>query len=236
MRCTIGHCQATLQYKGGENLEDYGCSNRQDGRAAYQYSGNVKVRDGWWFAAGYAMPFEYVDVRNRRADRHYTWYALVGSPESGQTELQGLGVGVQETLFSIPYVALPANSEFNREFDLLRDRMMNAWFDAHPVRTEVMRMTQESVNRAFGDLNEWGLRLGPMALDAGAEVALPPGRSRFALRPFANPLQKETRGKLRKLDADEIQQVEALIEKLHLQRVEREEDQRRREAHADKWL
>src|SRR5271169_2735853 len=134
MRCTIGSCQSPLQYKGGENLEDYGCPNRSCRRFEIHYYGNVKVRQNWYYAAGYSMPFEYVDVHHRRPDHHYHWYALVGTPD-GQTELQGLRladrVGVpswnerlqdysattyqecrQEPLFTIPYVALPTNADF----------------------------------------------------------------------------------------------------------------------------
>jgi hypothetical protein len=129
MLCTA--CGSPLAYKGGENREDWGCWNF-DGcgsRLERSYYGNVKVRDGWWFSAGYALPFRWNDE----------WYCAVG-PSDDKTVFQKLHSPTiaftildvpyymddawQEFLLSIPYYALPVNDDFNAQFDILKAKFI----------------------------------------------------------------------------------------------------------------
>ncbi len=287
MRCTADPCDAPLEPMGGENQEDYGCSAHFNpnpnlnprhfastcpASREIHYHTAVKVRQDWYYLAGYCLPFRWIGAPASPQAHHYGWYALVGNPVSNRTVLQGLRLVersygdnhwneatqdysartvsecVQETLHEMPYVALPANGDFKPQFHLLRDRMMEG-FGARPVnplytiRVERSVATETEPTMLELMARGMGIPLSPPLIIGNTGRGLPPTSYELTpiitaqqTNPFANPLQKETRGKLRKLDADEIQQVEALIEKLHLQRVEREEDQRRREAHADKWL
>lgn len=146
MECTADPCHSPLVYKGGENREDFGCRNPNCRRFEIHYSPNVKVRSNHYFLMGYNLPYTWIDRRTT-----YGWFALVGSPESGKTELQGLklversygghnwneatqdysaatvSACVQEVLHTVDYVALPANQDFKRKFYELRDRLMNEW-------------------------------------------------------------------------------------------------------------
>lgn len=141
-----------MLYKGGENKEDHGCRNMScPARVEAVYYGNVKVRDNWYFAAGYTLPFKFGG----------SWYCVVGpirlwfsgarlkTDFTEQTQLQEIhtfrkqmciswnnGNPIfgdrlqcsQKDVWSIPYMALPVNSDFNREFDVLIgkfDRYLN---------------------------------------------------------------------------------------------------------------
>jgi hypothetical protein len=153
MYCTADPCNSPLVYKGRENKEDYGCRNPYCRSRSIQYHPNVKVRDGWYYAAGYNLPFHYSDPKRQQPDYHYEWYALVG-PSNNETLLQGLKLVErnsgrvyadrlsdppfnplwnerweceQETLHSVPYYALPANGDFKSQFYIIRDRMMKEW-------------------------------------------------------------------------------------------------------------
>jgi hypothetical protein len=110
--------------------------------------------------ASYHLPFEYIEAHWRRPDYTYKWFALIG--DGHQTHLQGLklversfgtvkGVWnketqdysaatwkecVQETLHSVPYYALPANDDFIGQFNIIRGRMMEEWYDQKPKEKE----------------------------------------------------------------------------------------------------
>lgn len=151
MKCPA--CFTPLYYKGGENKEDFGCHNiKCKSRDIYYYT-NVKVRPNWYFLAGYNLPFEYIDTHWRRPDYTYHLYSIVG-PVGNKTQLQGLRLvdrcGIpswnkdlqdysvptykeckQEILHEIDYYALPANSDFTEQFNALKHRMINEWFDKY---------------------------------------------------------------------------------------------------------
>jgi hypothetical protein len=131
MICTV--CKNPLQYKGGENKEDFGCRNREGcpSRSEAHYYPNVKVRDGWYFAASYNLPFLWQGK----------WFCLVGPVQDyfdlkkqfkDRTLLQEITItnflypsSNQKTLVSIPYMALPTNGDFYREFLVLVEKAMS---------------------------------------------------------------------------------------------------------------
>jgi hypothetical protein len=128
-----------MLYKGGENKEDHGCRNMNcPARIEAVYYGNVKVRNGWWFSPGYALPFKHNnswycveaddwDMKNGTYLKSITTYKRSSMIIS--TAVYGLkNDSKQETVWSIPYFALPVNEDFNREFDVLVskfDRYLN---------------------------------------------------------------------------------------------------------------
>lgn len=146
MRCTADPCHSvlrhfeSLQTDDGDVNQEYGCSRRDacHGAREINCATEVIVRDGWYFLAKYQLPFSWIDTQHQRPDFFFTWYALVGSPELDRTELWGLvGRANDEceghTLYSIPYVALPANDDLEAQFRILRDRMMHEWLGALPT-------------------------------------------------------------------------------------------------------
>lgn len=152
MRCTAEPCPGLLQYRGGENTEDFGCSVPCWASREISYHTHVAVRSGWYYIANrYHLPFRWIDVRGQRPEYNYSWYSLVGDESNGVTKLQGLKLEarrprpldhtllsnehrecVQETLHSVPYTALPANDHFLDQFHILRDRIMNEWLAGQP--------------------------------------------------------------------------------------------------------
>lgn len=82
----------------------------------FDYYTAVKVRTGWYFLAEYHLPFMW----------HNEWFALVGNPND-RTVLQKLEPYRQRELYSIDYVALPANDDFKARFNELRDRVIGEW-------------------------------------------------------------------------------------------------------------
>ena len=168
MQCTADPCYGKLQHMGGENQEDFGCSNWFRGAAtclASKYIGfhtHVRVRKDWYYLAQYNLPFRWINSSN------YRWYALRGDPGSNETRLEGLRLRVetylgdvrywydpaidgqtnqhltlsskeceQEHLFTVPYVALPANGDFKEQFAILRDRVMHEWLGSRGMPTAV---------------------------------------------------------------------------------------------------
>lgn len=142
MKCTA--CDSPIRYKGGENKKDHGCNSMTcPARVEAVYFGNVSVREGWWFAESYHLPFKC----------GAQWFAVVGPNSfyipSNTTTLQKINTlyryGIldwnrgnpiygdrlecsQEAVWSIPYMALPVNEDFNREFTKLVnkfDRYLN---------------------------------------------------------------------------------------------------------------
>jgi hypothetical protein len=140
MKCPS--CWSPLVYKGGENKEDHGCWNMNcPARVEAAYYSNVKVRNGWWFSAGYTLPFKH----------NNSWYCVVGPCHiKCSTELKQIHTFMQygclswnrgnpiygnrlectqETVWTIPYMALPVcEPDFNRELDMLIskfDRYLN---------------------------------------------------------------------------------------------------------------
>jgi len=139
MQCTA--CGSTLCYKGGENKEDFGCPNGEcPPKKLYYYTGNVKVRHDWYFSPAYHLPVQGTDGQ---------WYAIVGprltngnavllfdAIPTEQSVLQRIGLrevqtifgpswqeGYQEDIITCPYMALPVNEDFNREFKVLAQRL-----------------------------------------------------------------------------------------------------------------
>lgn len=78
MQCTADPCYGKLQHMGGENQEDFGCSNWFDRNSrahdclASKYIGfhtHVRVRKDWYYLAQYNLPFRWINSSN------YRWYA-----------------------------------------------------------------------------------------------------------------------------------------------------------------
>lgn len=126
MKCPT--CKSPFEYKGGENKKDHGCNNMSCPvrREAY-YCGNVSVRPNWWFAESYHIPFKYNNI----------WFCVIrplfidNNISNSSTCLYKINLfdspwaarGPKlENIWSIPYMALPVNEDFNKEFDKLINR------------------------------------------------------------------------------------------------------------------
>ena len=155
MRCTA--CGSPLLHKGGENTKDHGCKNMScPARVEVDYYGNVSVRPEWWFAENYALPFKHngcwfcvVGPTYPITRVIYPTFEIRGastSPIPHLTSLQEITMvkrqwgffsgnviheyyeSQQDTVYTIPYMALPVNHEFDIEFDVLVskfDRYLN---------------------------------------------------------------------------------------------------------------
>ena len=139
MKCTA--CGSLMISTGGENKEDFGCSNCPDCPcwSEIHYHSHLGVRDNWWFCTQYHLPFKY----------NNQWYCVVGPKYSYETKsiyhtkwngakefsifkklvfpfskMGPLNVILNKDidLFSIPYMALPANDDFEREFNILKEK------------------------------------------------------------------------------------------------------------------
>lgn len=196
MQCTADPCYGQLQHMGGENQEDFGCSNwfdrnfRSHDCLASKYIGfhtHVRVRKDWYYLAQYNLPFRWINSSN------YRWYALRGDPGSNETRLEGLKLRVethlgdvrhwyepdmdgrtnqhlalrdkeceQEHLFTVPYVALPANGDFKEQFAILRDRVMREWLRSRGMPTAVNPLYEIQVDASFPAREEAGIRIAPL--------------------------------------------------------------------------
>jgi len=144
MKCTV--CGAPMKYKGGENKEDFGCSDRKHCPCSeIGYYPHMGVRENWWFATQYHLPFKFDDKwYAATGPRHETIYSngcwintrgIIGYGERtifqtispykykwltkpGITHMESK----QEYLFSIPYIALPVNDDFLGEFNKLKSK------------------------------------------------------------------------------------------------------------------
>jgi hypothetical protein len=142
MKCTA--CFWPLCYDGGENKNDYSCSNPNKlehcpaWTEAHFYPW-MSVRDNWWFAAAYALPFKW----------NNKWYCIRGPQISSFGGLIGYGnettflqeltpkmsrsynyvyeTSSHNTILQIPYRALPVNDDFMGEFNKLVDQIMNKY-------------------------------------------------------------------------------------------------------------
>lgn len=148
----------------GENREDYHCANGQcPSRKEAGYSPHVGVRNNWWFATKYHLPFKRGDQwfcvvgpkqeyyktdllslaeqlwprSTQRYEPHQTTVLQQITPRTWSYPITSLTLpaGVlkfntcdQHTLWTVDYMALPVNEDFNREFDALLqkfDRYLN---------------------------------------------------------------------------------------------------------------
>lgn len=131
-------CNSPMIYSGGENKNDYSCSNPKSCPCWTEigYYPHASVQPDWWFLKEYHLPFKHKGQ----------WFSLHG-PISEYYEYECnensdlINVGLKEeqvTIFSallnytcsnnciqipqlsIPYFALPANGDFTREFEKLK--------------------------------------------------------------------------------------------------------------------
>jgi hypothetical protein len=117
-----------MKYKGGENKEDFGCSDPKNCPCWSEigYLPHVGVRENWWFATQYHLPFKFNDdwiaasgITYGRTDFHkitsyvYTW---ITQPNRKNMTSE------QKYLFSMPYMALPVNDDFSAEFNKLKSK------------------------------------------------------------------------------------------------------------------
>lgn len=137
MKCLA--CGWPIRYIGGENKEDYTCSNPDKRKncpcwSEIGYYPFMYVRENWWFARQYLLPFKKDDK----------WYCIRG-PElvfnkefalTNKTFLQELQPTMKrnnrvwtfceaKTILEIPYRALPVNEDFTEQVDILLDRLFN---------------------------------------------------------------------------------------------------------------
>lgn len=128
MRCPV--CNDLIVRGNGENREDFHCKNMKcSSRTEISYYPHVSVKEGWYFAAGYHLPFRSGD----------NWFCLVGPEKSfkndgfmERTVLQSISciprnfymMHQQTYITSTKYYALPVNEDFNREFDIIATKLM----------------------------------------------------------------------------------------------------------------
>lgn len=156
MNCTA--CGYDIAYKGGENTKDHGCWNMKcPARVEACYYGNVSVKPDWWFAESYTLPFKngrqwysavgpvYTNFYNKKMPNGQIKY-LVKEPITslqridtfyehnilnwnGGNPIWGDKLTCKQTeVWTVPYMALPVNEDFNREFNVLVnkfDRYLN---------------------------------------------------------------------------------------------------------------
>lgn len=123
------NCNWELKYKGGENLEDFGCPNMDCPAREIGFYLNVKVRDNWWFSPGYSIPFKVNDkwlftansVGMNGMETNSYWL-----DEDHITQYSwGLFANPKwKHIVSIPYYALPVNQDFQPEFEKLKNRLL----------------------------------------------------------------------------------------------------------------
>ena len=108
-----------------ENKKDHHCYNVGCPSVESGYIPYVSVREGWYFAESYHLPFQ---SSNR------IWYSVVG-PVNGRTVLKRIQqrrvsrllevpLGFQE-LNDIEYYALPANDDLRNQFQILIDKFIS---------------------------------------------------------------------------------------------------------------
>jgi hypothetical protein len=74
------NCKTTLQYHGGANKEDFGCPNgRCPSKMQIMHHIHVRIRDNWWFAPEYHIPFKYCD----------DWFTVSGPVATFYDDLSG---------------------------------------------------------------------------------------------------------------------------------------------------
>ena len=117
MKCTA--CGAPMKYVEGENLEDFGCSNPnycQIRIDRINYFPHLGVRNNWWFATQYHLPFYY----------NNQWICVEGPKNIDNKEYTVFGyIEPCVRILRLPYFALPANNDFEREFNILKKRFEN---------------------------------------------------------------------------------------------------------------
>jgi hypothetical protein len=152
MRCPT--CQAPIIRSEEENIKNFRCSNKADCPTIKEarYSLNVSVKEGWWFAESYHIPFKWngywfcaIGPDYHLIDRGIADLDVVGPFTMFQKIKTSYKNGItnwnngdpiygqvlecsQEDAWYTPYMALPVNQDFNREFDILLkkfDRYIN---------------------------------------------------------------------------------------------------------------
>jgi len=146
MRCPC--CDWNLEYKGGENKEDFGCKNPQcPARTEASYFPHVGVRENWWFATMYHLPFKHGPqwyclegpvkawyIKDKRSLAEQLWPGSTSRYQPHAVTILKKIIPtshktcVQEKVWEADYMALPVSQDFNREFDVLInkfDRYLN---------------------------------------------------------------------------------------------------------------
>lgn len=131
MKCTA--CWSPIVYMGGENTKDHYCNNMQcPARVETLHYSYVSVEPNWWFAARYSLPFKCQGSWYCTTGPHFN-YRTRQDPYRTTTSLHKLefqtnGLHLRKEVWKIPYMALPVNEDFNREFAVLHskfDRYLN---------------------------------------------------------------------------------------------------------------
>lgn len=133
-------CNSPFEYAGGENKEDFCCSNSNcPARVEAFYNPHLGIKNNWWFCSSYHLPFK----------EDNEWYCLIGGGIYRNTLLQQIIIYerliyyhplnikipaiqtktcTQKYLLDIPYYALPSNEDFAWEFKKLKVKAMKALF------------------------------------------------------------------------------------------------------------
>lgn len=133
MNCPV--CKSAIVKSPGENTKDFHCDNYYcSSRSEAKYFAHLSIRPDWYFVEKYHLPFKSGADWFCVCGPEYSWekFSIEFSPK---TILQRITIQnpsvfnsfshcTQQTLLSIPYMALPANQDFNEQFNILVERVM----------------------------------------------------------------------------------------------------------------
>jgi hypothetical protein len=113
-----------------EHCEDTHCRNPDCyPRKVLKFSPHVRIRDGWWFAVNYSIPFRINDAwycvySSDVLQRRYNATILGEFFLTPHTNMFGWNLlpsrWETKQVLSLPFYALPVNQDFEFEFDSLR--------------------------------------------------------------------------------------------------------------------
>jgi hypothetical protein len=140
MKCT--GCGSPMLYSGGENKKDYSCSTPKTCPCWTEigYYPHASVEPGWWFLREFHLPFKYKNqwfsihgpiseqyeyecnekgelVNVGTKEEQFTVFSSLYNYNFNIISNKNIGDCNQIPILQIPYVALPANGDFTREFE-----------------------------------------------------------------------------------------------------------------------
>lgn len=114
MNCNTCHSPFVARRTDEDGEHTYECSRGLfcPERLTAKHRSAIWMRDDWWFASGYSLSF-------RRNDNWFiAWGKGPHRPDTILLKLTTTPIRYVD-VFRIPYMALPVNNDFEREFNVL---------------------------------------------------------------------------------------------------------------------